>query len=101
VVPCCMNSTTFLSQKTVAISFLADIFSDFLAYLMDALTAVWFQHSQMRPMFPHLLLIQCDRNSQPSLWYHSKKSQSRSHSLHFVHTHEHFWNPSCTKLVIT
>jgi hypothetical protein len=30
-----------------------------------------------------------------SLWYRSKKRQSRRHSLHF----EHFWNPPCTKLV--
>jgi hypothetical protein len=28
------------------------------------------------------------------------KSQSPSHSLLFVHTCEHFQNPSCTKLVI-
>jgi hypothetical protein len=34
------------------------------------------------------------RNSSPSFWYRSKKSQSRSHSLCFVRTHEHFRNPS-------
>jgi hypothetical protein len=40
------------------------------------------------------------RNSSPSSWYHSKKSQSQSHSLCFVCTLEHFHNPPCTKLVI-
>jgi hypothetical protein len=48
VVPCCMNSTTnnlFLSQKTTAISFLADICLNFSACLVNvcestALTAL-------------------------------------------------------------
>jgi hypothetical protein len=30
-----------------------------------------------------------------------QKSQSRCHSLCFVHTREHFWNPYCAKLMIT
>jgi hypothetical protein len=40
------------------------------------------------------------RNSLPSLWSRSKKSQSQSHSMHFVCTSEHFQNPSTAKLVI-
>jgi hypothetical protein len=35
-----------------------------------ALTDLWFQHSQMKPRFRHLLC--CDRNSSPPLWYRSK-----------------------------
>jgi hypothetical protein len=29
-----------------------------------------------------------------------QKFQSQSNSLYFVHTYEHFWKPSCAKLVI-
>jgi hypothetical protein len=55
-------STPFPSQKTGAISFLADICLNFLAYLVNvcasiALTALLFQLSQMKPRFHHLLLI--------------------------------------------
>jgi hypothetical protein len=57
-------STPFLSQKTDAISFLAgNIYLNFLACLVNvcastALTALWFQHLQMKPKFHHLLLRQ-------------------------------------------
>jgi hypothetical protein len=41
------------------------------------------------------------RNSSPFLWCHSKENQNWSHSLHYVHTCEHFQNnPSCAQLVI-
>jgi hypothetical protein len=72
VVPCCMNSTIstlFLSQKTGVISFLAGrqhLFKLFwLLWWMcasTALTALWFQHSQMKPRFHHLLLMWCDHH---------------------------------------
>jgi hypothetical protein len=68
VVPCCMNftiSTPFLSQKTVAISFLADVCLNFFGLFGElcastALTTLWFQHSQMKPRLHHLLLVRCD-----------------------------------------
>jgi hypothetical protein len=69
VVCYCMSSTIstpFLSQKTDAISFLAgNIYLNFSACLVNvcastALTALWFQHSQMEPRFHHLLFSQCD-----------------------------------------
>jgi hypothetical protein len=66
VVPCCMNSTIstpFLSQKTVAISFLVDnVCLNIFALYMNvcASTSLWFQHSQMKPKFHHLLLVRCD-----------------------------------------
>jgi hypothetical protein len=61
-------STPFLTQKTVAIGFLAGRKRSFeisSAYLVNvcvstAFTAPWFQHSQMKPRFHHLLLVQCD-----------------------------------------
>jgi hypothetical protein len=63
MVPCCMNSTVstpFLSKKTVAIRFLADICLNVFLALVNvcastAFTALWFQHSQMKPRFHHLL----------------------------------------------
>jgi hypothetical protein len=39
------------------------------------------------------------RNSSLSLLYCSKKSQSPSHSLHFVSTYEQFWNLSCAYII--
>jgi hypothetical protein len=48
----------FLPQKTVAVSFLAGrrLFKACLANVCAfALTALWFQHSQMKPTFHHLL----------------------------------------------
>jgi hypothetical protein len=58
-------STPFLSQETVAISFLAGVYLNFLACLVNvcastALTALWFQHLQMKPRFDHLFLAQCN-----------------------------------------
>jgi hypothetical protein len=69
VVPCCMNSTIstpFLSHKSAGIKFLADnVCLNFSACLENmcastTLTALWFQHLQMKPRFHHLLLVQCD-----------------------------------------
>jgi hypothetical protein len=86
VVPCCMNSninTSFLSQKTDAISFLADnVCLNFSAWLVNvyactALKTLWFQYSQMKARRHHRLLIQYD-------W------ESRSHCFHFVSICEHF-----------
>jgi hypothetical protein len=57
-------STLFLSQQTVAIRFLAGrCYLTSLACFANvcastALTALWFQHSQMKPRFHHLLIIQ-------------------------------------------
>jgi hypothetical protein len=109
-VPCCMNSTIstpFLSQKTDASSFLTDrqrLFKRFSDYLVNVCastvsTAVWFQHSQMKSKFHFLLLLQCYWEIRRNLCRIALKSKSRSNSLHFVRTREHFWNPSCTKLV--
>jgi hypothetical protein len=109
VVPCCMNSTTstpFLSQKTAAVSILANnvclnFFSLFGECVYDhCLTALWFQHSEMEPRFHHLLFICCDWEIHCHLCGIALKSQSRSHSLNYVLTLEHFLNPCCTKLVI-
>jgi hypothetical protein len=53
-----------MSQKTVAISFLSDniclnFFSLFgEVYASTAVTALWFQHSQVKPRFHHVL--RCD-----------------------------------------
>jgi hypothetical protein len=65
-----------------------------------AVTALWFQHSQLKPRFCLLLLALC--NSEIHHYpcgITLKVYICRSHSRCFVHTHEHFWNPSCTKLV--
>jgi hypothetical protein len=68
VVPCWMNftvSTPFLSQKTRVISFLAyNICLSFTTFLVNvgistALTAIWFQHLQMKPRFHHLIFVRC------------------------------------------
>jgi hypothetical protein len=59
VFACCMNSTIntpHLSQKTIAFSHLADKFVEaFSTCLVNAcactaLTVLWFQHSQMKPI---------------------------------------------------
>jgi hypothetical protein len=68
VAPCCVNSTISTlfsapSQKTIAINFLADnIFLNFFGLFSSftALTELWFQYSQTKPTFHHLLLIRCD-----------------------------------------
>jgi hypothetical protein len=63
-------STPLLSQKTVAISFLAgrQLLFKLLRFfwwmcvhpLLWLLTALWFQYPQMKPRFNHLLLVRCD-----------------------------------------
>jgi hypothetical protein len=69
VVPCTNStiSTPFLFKKTVAVTFLQadNICVNFLSLFVNvcastALTSVWFQHSQMKSRFHHLLLVQCD-----------------------------------------
>jgi hypothetical protein len=64
-----------------------------------ALTALWFPHSQLKFGFHHLL--QCDWQIHCHVCGIDLKRQSQSHSLHFICTHEHSWNPSCAELVIT
>jgi hypothetical protein len=66
VVPCWINSiisTPFLSQRTVAISFLADIIClNFLGLFGEcvctstAVTTFWFQHSQVKPPPPPITM---------------------------------------------
>jgi hypothetical protein len=65
-----------------------------------ALTALWFQHSEMKPRFHHLLPVQCDWKVYRHLCGKGLKSQSRSHSFRFMNIFEHFLNPSCAKLTI-
>jgi hypothetical protein len=70
VVPCCMNSTISISfcprNQLPSIFWQADntclkFFGMFLDVCAStALTALWFQHSHMKPRFHHLSLIQCD-----------------------------------------
>jgi hypothetical protein len=68
--------------------------------LLWLLTALWFQHSQMKPRFHHLLLVRCDWEIHHIFVVSLQESQSRSHSLRFMRTLEHFRNPSCAKLAI-
>jgi hypothetical protein len=100
-------STAFPSQKTTAISFQADNVCVNVFGLFDEcvcihfFAALWFQHSQMKLKFHHLLLLGCDKNSSPSLWYRPKKVKAEGkNSLRFVRTREHFWNTSCAKLML-
>jgi hypothetical protein len=67
-------------------------------YCLDrTLVSTFKNETQASSPFIHTMWLS---NSSPSLWYRSKKSKAEgSHSLHLVHTHEHFQNPSCTKLV--
>jgi hypothetical protein len=69
-------STLFLSQKTVA------------------LIVLWYQRSQMKPRFHELFI-----HAIHQLCVIALESKRWRHSLHFVPTHGHFQNPSCTKLV--
>jgi hypothetical protein len=111
VIPYCMNSTIsapFLSQKTVAISFLAGrqrLFKPYRRVLWICMhPLLWllscFNIHELNPKFHHLLLVRCDREIHCHLYVIALKSQSRSRSLPFVRTREHFRNPSCAKLVI-
>jgi hypothetical protein len=85
-------STPFLPQKTVAISLLADticlnffsLFGEVCAF--TALIDSWFQHSQMKPRFHHLILIWCDWE----IYCHLcgiilKKSKLKPFSAFYVH----------------
>jgi hypothetical protein len=111
VVLCCTNSTIstpLLSQKAVAISFLADnVCLNFFGLFDDCVCTNFFDcslvstfTSETHVLSPVTRTIWL-KNSSPSLWYHCKKvCKSRSHFLRFVRTREHFRNPSCTKHVI-
>jgi hypothetical protein len=79
-------------------------------YASTALTALWFKHSQMKPRFHHLLLIKLKlrgflvrKRIIPTYdWeiHHHHCVITLKRSLCFVHTHEHYQSPSCTKLEI-
>jgi hypothetical protein len=108
VAPCCRNSTIstpFLFQETGAISFLADVCLNFFGLFGECVCIHCFDCSLVSTFANETQVsspVTCTmrlRNSSPSLWYCSKKSQSWSDSLHFVCTREHFQNPSCAKLV--
>jgi hypothetical protein len=96
-----------LFQKTVAISFLEGrqgLFKFFrfgeCVCASTALTALWFQHSQMKARFCHLLLIQCDWEIHHHLrGIALERSVLRLFSEFYAH-HEHFRNQSCAKLTI-
>ena len=97
VVPHCINSTIstpFLSQKTAASSFLDnDVYLIFFGLFGDCVYIncfAWFQHSRMKPRFHHLLLVRSDWEIRRHVCGIALKSQSRSHSVHFVCTNEHF-----------
>jgi hypothetical protein len=106
VVPCWMNSALLsCPREQLPPAFWQTFVYTFLACLVNvcastALTALWFQHAQMKHKFHHLLLIWCDFEIHCHLYGIALKSQSRSHSLCFVCTHKQFRNPSCIKLVI-
>jgi hypothetical protein len=64
-VPCCMNSIcrqhSFLVPENSFHRLSGRETMFVLNFLgLSALTALWFQHSQMKPRFHHLLLIRCD-----------------------------------------
>jgi hypothetical protein len=51
-----------------------------------ALTAFWFQHSQMKPRFPSPVTVTMWlRNSSQFLWYRFKKSKPKSFSSFYEH----------------
>jgi hypothetical protein len=50
-----------------------------------ALTALWFQHSQMKPTFHPVTRTMWLRNLSPSLWYRSKKSKPKPFSTFCAH----------------
>jgi hypothetical protein len=81
-------STPFLSQKTVAVSFLADrqrAFKRFrLVWWMCASTALivlWYQHSQMKFRFHHLLPVWCDREILRHLCGIALKRSTKSEAI--------------------
>jgi hypothetical protein len=51
----------------------------------------------MKPRFHHVLIIQHGLEIHRHLCGINIKNKSQSHSLHLVHNHEHFWNPSRLK----
>jgi hypothetical protein len=100
-------STPFLSQKTVAISFLAGRQHLFkilrIVRWMCVHPLLWllfgFNIHKWNPGFITCYSYDVIEKFITIFVVSLKKSQSWSHSLHFVHIREHFWNPSCTKLV--
>jgi hypothetical protein len=81
VVPCCMNSpisTPFLSQKTAAISFLADVCLHFFGLFGECVCFHCFDCSSVST-FTNEILVSSPvtmqlKNSPPSFRYHSKNS---------------------------
>jgi hypothetical protein len=49
-----------------------------------ALSTLWFQHSEIKPRFCHLLLIWCDWEILCRLCGIAQKCKSQSHSLRFM-----------------
>jgi hypothetical protein len=104
-----MNSTisaSFLSQKTVASSFLVDNASLNFFILFGECVCIHCFDCCLVSAFTNETLVSSPvtrmmwlRNSSPSLWYHSKKPKPKPFSA-FMCTCEHFQNPSCAKLVI-
>jgi hypothetical protein len=104
VVHYCMNSTIstpFLSQKIVAIIYLADICLNFFGLFSECVCIHCFDCSLVSTF------TNGTQVSSPVMWLRihrhlcgiALKCQSRSHSLHFMWIHEHFQIPSCAKLV--
>jgi hypothetical protein len=94
VVPSCMDptiSTPLLFQKAVVISLLADrhrlykLFGLVLwMWASTALTALWFQNSQTKLKFHHLLLVRCDWEIHHRLCGIALKSQTRIEAIFCV-----------------
>jgi hypothetical protein len=83
-----------LSQKTFAISFLADVYLNFLARLVNvcacsALIAFCFQYLQVKHRCHHLLLIPCDWEIHCHLCCITVK-KSKPECVKFVEIHMKF-----------
>jgi hypothetical protein len=66
--------------------------------LSTALSALWFQDSQTKPKFHHMLLLLYDLEINRNFRGTALKSQRRNHSLSFARFLENFRNLSCAKL---
>jgi hypothetical protein len=93
-----------LPQKTVAINFLANVCLNFFGLFGECVCIHWFDCSSVSTFTNE---TQVSSHVTRTMWLRNchlcgiaLKSQSRSHSLRFVRTHEFFRNPSCAKLVI-
>jgi hypothetical protein len=64
------------------------LFGDLCIHWFDcSLVSTYINETQVSSSDTYMMWL---RNSSQFLWYCSK-----SDSLHFVHTHEHFQSPSC------